>query len=76
MVVKNEADNIVKTIESVRDEVDYFCILDTGSTDHTQALIQQAFGNTRGHIYQEPLLISRPREIEPLNCFPIIQRTH
>lgn len=72
MIVKNEADNIVETIESVRDEVDYFCILDTGSTDHTQALIQQAFGNTRGHIYQEPFIdfsTTRNRAIELLSNY-------
>lgn len=72
MIVKNEADNIVKTIESVRDEVDYFCILDTGSTDNTQALIQQAFGNTRGRIYQEPFIdfsTTRNRAIDLLSNY-------
>jgi len=72
MIVQNEADNIVETIESVRDVVDYYCILDTGSTDGTQALIQQAFGNTRGHIYQEPFTdfsTTRNRAIELLSKY-------
>ena len=67
MIVKNEADNIEETIKSVRDVVDYYCILDTGSTDGTQALIQKAFGNTRGRIYQEPFIdfsTTRNRAIE------------
>ncbi len=53
MIVKDEARGIAQTIASVRDFVDYYCILDTGSTDATVSLIHQAFGDTPGHVYHE-----------------------
>ena len=43
MLVKNEAKSIVETINSVKDHVDRWTILDTGSTDGTQDLIREAF---------------------------------
>ncbi|WP_210206734.1 glycosyltransferase [Methylobacterium durans] len=41
MIVKNEADVIVKCIESARRLIDYVLIVDTGSTDETQRLIAE-----------------------------------
>lgn len=40
MIVKDEASNIVRTLESCADVVDSFCILDTGSTDGTKDIIR------------------------------------
>lgn len=56
MIVKNEARGIVQTVASVRDSVDYYAILDTGSTDATVALIRETFGATPGHVYHEPFV--------------------
>lgn len=39
IIVKNEEDNIVKCIESIKDYVDELVIIDTGSTDNTLNLI-------------------------------------
>ena len=47
MLVKNEAKSIVETINSVKDHVDRWTILDTGSTDGTQDLIREAFQGVR-----------------------------
>ena len=56
MIVKNEAMSISATIQSVKGIVDRYCILDTGSTDNTTALIKEAFGSTPGAIYSEPFV--------------------
>lgn len=52
MIVKNEAQSIRATIESVRDVVDHYTILDTGSTDETISIIQSAFGGVPGMVHQ------------------------
>ena len=40
MIVKNEATNIIRCLDSVRPLIDYVCINDTGSTDGTQRIIK------------------------------------
>jgi glycosyltransferase involved in cell wall biosynthesis len=46
MIVKNEADRILRCLESLADVVDCYVIVDTGSTDNTVELIEQwARGN-------------------------------
>lgn len=52
MIVKNEAASIAQTIESVKEWVDRYCILDTGSTDNTVQLIQSSFGSVPGKVRQ------------------------
>ena len=67
MIVKNEADSITETLLSVRDHVDYYCILDTGSTDNTVDLIEKAMNGTKGRVYYEPFVdfgTTRNRAIE------------
>ena len=41
MIVKNESKVIRKCIDSVRDYINYWVIVDTGSTDGTQDLIKE-----------------------------------
>lgn len=43
MIVKNEAENLSRCLESVKEAVDELIVLDTGSTDETVA-IAQSFG--------------------------------
>lgn len=38
MIVKNEVGTINKTLASMRDMIDYWTLVDTGSTDGTQVL--------------------------------------
>ena len=56
MIVKDEAEGIAETIRSVRDVVDFYTIVDTGSTDGTQEIISECFGSTPGEIVQEPFV--------------------
>ena len=46
MIVKNEADTIQKVLESTKDTIDRYTILDTGSTDNTVDIILSTFKTT------------------------------
>jgi glycosyltransferase involved in cell wall biosynthesis len=48
MIVKNEAKNLARCLESVKDYVDEIVVMDTGSTDETVA-IAQSYGAKVGH---------------------------
>ena len=56
MIVKNESKIILRCLESVRSIVDYVLIEDTGSTDGTQAVIQEWLERVGlpGEVYDEP----------------------
>jgi glycosyltransferase involved in cell wall biosynthesis len=56
MIVKDEAVSITKTVESVRDLVDTWVVVDTGSTDGTQDLIAKAFEGVPGRIETAPFV--------------------
>ena len=56
MIVKNEARSIKRTIESVKPFVDRWLVLDTGSTDGTQDLVKEAFGEMPGKLVEEPFV--------------------
>jgi glycosyltransferase involved in cell wall biosynthesis len=51
MIVKNEAHIIDRLASSVRDHIDHYLILDTGSTDDTIEVARKAFAGTPGHIF-------------------------
>jgi tetratricopeptide (TPR) repeat protein len=53
MIVKNEAPNIQKCLESVAPYIDYYVICDTGSTDNTKEIIKNFFDskNIPGEIH-------------------------
>lgn len=54
MIVKNEADVIRRCLASVRPWISHWTIVDTGSTDGTQALIRQAMKGLDGTLYEKP----------------------
>lgn len=56
MMVKDEAASIVASIESCRPFVDRIVILDTGSTDGTQKLAQEAAGKVPFELHEEPFV--------------------
>jgi hypothetical protein len=56
MIVKNESLRIRDTLESVKKCVDSWCILDTGSTDGTQDIIQEVMDGIPGQVIEKPIV--------------------
>src|SRR5580704_12293904 len=54
MIVKNEAKVIARCLESVKPIIDSWVIVDTGSTDGTQALVRSIMGDLPGELHERP----------------------
>lgn len=54
MIVKNESDVITRCLASVKPIIDYWVIVDTGSTDGTQAIIKEFMKDVPGELYEKP----------------------
>lgn len=54
MIVKNEAGVIRRCLDSVRPVIDHWVIVDTGSTDGTQAIIRDHMANLPGELHERP----------------------
>ena len=54
MIVKNEAHVIRRCLDSVRPLIDRWVIVDTGSTDGTQALIRELMADVPGELHERP----------------------
>lgn len=54
MIVKDEAPVIRRCLESLRAIIDYWVIVDTGSTDGTQALIREHLNDVPGELHERP----------------------
>lgn len=54
MIVKDEAHVIGRCLASVRPFIDCWVIVDTGSTDGTQALVRDTLSDVPGHLYERP----------------------
>lgn len=54
MIVKNEAPVIERCLASVKNLIDYWIIVDTGSTDGTQAIIQKYLSGVPGELHERP----------------------
>ena len=52
MIVKNEAANIGRLFNSVKDFIDYFVIVDTGSTDNTREIIETFKDTVPGELHE------------------------
>ena len=55
-IVKNEEKVFPRLVESVREIIDYWVIIDTGSTDSTRELIPKLMGNIPGELHERPWL--------------------
>ena len=56
MIVKNESEVIRRCIDSVRNYINYWVIVDTGSTDGTQELIKEIMNeyDIPGELHERP----------------------
>ena len=54
MIVRNESRIIKRCLNSVRSFIDYWVIVDTGSTDGTQPLIRECLHDLRGDLIERP----------------------
>jgi tetratricopeptide (TPR) repeat protein len=67
MIVRNEVKRISTVLASYRPYIDAWTILDTGSTDGTQDLIQRELAGITGTLHEEPFVdfaTSRNRALE------------
>ncbi|MCJ2036456.1 glycosyltransferase [Methylobacterium sp. J-068] len=54
MIVKDEAHVIARCLASVRPLIDHWIVVDTGSTDGTQALVRAALADVPGRLVERP----------------------
>lgn len=54
MIVKDESKVITRCLESVKPLIDYWVIVDTGSTDGTQKIIQEYMKDIPGELHERP----------------------
>ena len=54
MIVKNEKKVIQRCLDSLKDKIDYWVIVDTGSEDGTQRLIQEVMKGIPGELHERP----------------------
>ncbi len=54
MIVKDESSVIRRCLESVKPLIDYWVIVDTGSTDPTQQIIRQTLKGIPGELHERP----------------------
>ena len=56
MIVKNGSNPLKKTLLAIKDYIDHWTILDTGSTDGSQDFIREILRDIPGNLYEEPFV--------------------
>lgn len=54
MIVKNEEKVIKRALDSVKDRIDYWVIVDTGSCDATREIIRETLKDVPGELHERP----------------------
>lgn len=54
MIVRNEAHGIADTLDTIKPHIQYWTILDTGSTDGTQEIVRQTMSGVPGDLREGP----------------------
>lgn len=54
MIVKNESAVIERCLRSIKDKIDYWVIVDTGSSDDTQKIIKKCLKGKPGELIERP----------------------
>lgn len=54
MIIRNEAHVIGRCLQAVKPLIDTWVIVDTGSTDGTQALVRSVLHDVPGHLHERP----------------------
>ena len=54
MIIKDESQVIIRCLESVKPLIDYWVIVDTGSTDGTQDLVKEYLKDIPGELHEKP----------------------
>ncbi|MBS0625623.1 MAG: glycosyltransferase [Verrucomicrobia bacterium] len=54
MIVRDEADVIRRCLESVKDLIDYWVVVDTGSVDGTQRIVKEWLEGIPGELHERP----------------------
>lgn len=67
MIVKNEKDVIQRCLESAKPLIDYWVIVDTGSTDGTQQIIKDFMKTIPGELHERPWVNFEHNRNEALN---------
>jgi glycosyltransferase involved in cell wall biosynthesis len=67
MIVKNETKVIKRCLESVKPLIDYWVIVDTGSTDGTQEMIKDFMKDIPGELHERPWVNFAHNRNEALN---------
>ena len=67
MIVKNESKVIRRCLESVKNQIDYWVIVDTGSTDGTQEIIKEFMKEIPGELHERPWVNFGHNRQEALN---------
>jgi glycosyltransferase involved in cell wall biosynthesis len=67
MIVKNEAQVIKRCLESTKQLIDYWIIVDTGSTDGTQEIIKEFMKDIPGELHERPWVNFAHNRNEALN---------
>lgn len=67
MIVKDESRVITRCLASVKDKIDYWVIVDTGSTDGTQKIIKEFLKDIPGELHEKPWVDFEHNRNEALN---------